>query len=445
MKEGEDKHRRPLGRLGGSDGLAFRLVRGGAISLLAKFAEAALSVLLLVILARGLNADALGIYAFALALASLLSVPARMGLPPLVVRETARGLSSGDWSAVRGLWRWAHIVALTLSLSAALAMAFWATRGGAEDASLRQTLLWGAALIPFLTLVGIRTAALQGLRHVVASVLADQVFRPAVLVCFVGGVVLSSATDLSPPIAMALTVLSALLAFLLGGWLLLRARPESMALAPHRYFPRLWLLAAWPMALTQGFQQINRHIDLILLGILATKTDVGLYRIAAQGALMVSLGLAALNMVIAPFMAQLHAKGEHLKLQKLVTRTAQASLLFAILAWVAFALLGEWLLITFFGAEFTPAFLPLLILGLGQVLNAGFGAVGLLLNMTGHERDVTKVVGFSAGANILLNLALVPFFGAIGAAIATSLSLLLWNVWLWRVVRKRLKIQSAAI
>ena len=86
----------------------------------------------------------------------------------------------------------------------------------------------------------------------------------------------------------------------MGAWLLYRYRPRELREAAPRYHHGAWFAAAWPMALTQGFHQINRHADVLLLGLLAAVVDVGVYRVAAQGALLVSLGLTALNMVVAP-------------------------------------------------------------------------------------------------------------------------------------------------
>jgi len=317
--------------------------------------------------------------------------------------------------------------------------------GVVQDEMLRRTLLWGVWLIPLRALIGIRSAALRGLRHVLAGIVPDQIVRPTLLVAFMSLALLVPAFELSPASAMGLTVLSALLVFLLGAWLLYRARPASLVAVAPIYQPRVWLAAAWPMALTQGFEQINRYADVLLLGLLAVTADVGVYRVAVQGAMLVSLGLTALNMVAAPFITRLHAQGEQHKLQKLVHRTAQGALAFALPAVLGFAAFGEWLLVNLFGAEFSAAYWPLLILAVGQLLNAGFGPTGLLLNMTGHERDVTRVVAVAAGMNVLLNLALIPLFGVIGAAVATSVSLVFWNIRLWFVVRWRLGIRSSAV
>lgn len=407
-------------------------------------AEVLLGLVLLVLLARGLGAEGLGVYAFVLALMTLLSFPPRMGLSPLIVRETARGQASGAWGPVRGLWRWAHGVALGLSVLVALGLGGVLVVAGIDDETLRSTLLWGVVLVPLLALLGIRAGALRGLRHVLAGILPGQVIRPGLTVLLVGLLMAVPGVALTPDLAMAMTVLAAVLAFALGTLWLYRVRPPEMVQATPEYDARGWFAAAWPMALTQGFQQVNRHVDLLLLGVLAASVDVGVYRTAAQGALLVGLGLTALNMVVSPYIARLYNQGEFHKLQKMARRTAQAALAFALPAVLAFALFGEWLLVTVFGPEFGAAWLPLLILGLGQVVNAGVGAAGQLLNMTGHERDVTRVVAVAAGLNVVLNLALIPLFGVAGAAAATSVSLVVWNVWLWFVVRQRLGIRCSA-
>lgn len=426
-------------------GLTEQLRRGGAGSLGAKCIEVCLGLLLAILLARLLGASGYGVYAFVFALASLASVPGLIGLPPLVVRETARGEIEGAWGVVRGVWCWANAVALGLSLLVFAAGLLALGLGSVQEQPLRDTFFLGLFLVPLLALAAIRSASLRGLRQVLAGIVPEQVVRPALMVLFLLGVMAWSSAELSPADAMGLMLVATLVAFLLGALLLRRYRPLAVATARPEIHGRTWFRAAWPMGLTQGFQQLNRYADVILLGILAVAADVGVYRVAAQGALLVSLGLTALNMVIGPFFARLYANEERQELQKLARRTAQAALGLGIPAFVLFALYGEWLLVTLFGPEFAGSYWPLLILASGQLANAGFGATGMLLNMTGHERDVTRVVAGAVGLNVALNLALIPLFGVIGAALATSVSLAFWNVWLWWLVQVRLGIRCSAI
>jgi O-antigen/teichoic acid export membrane protein len=94
---------------------------------------------------------------------------------------------------------------------------------------------------------------------------------------------------------------------------------------------------------------------------------------------------------------------------------------------------------------FEAGYPALVVLVLGQALNALAGSVGLLLVMTGHDGDVAKVSAGVAVLNITLNFALIPHFDMVGAAIASALSIVIWNFILVVVVRKRLKLNSSAI
>jgi O-antigen/teichoic acid export membrane protein len=96
-----------------------------------------------------------------------------------------------------------------------------------------------------------------------------------------------------------------------------------------------------------------------------------------------------------------------------------------------------------FGAEYESAYVPLVILCVGQLVNASMGSVGALLNMTGHERDTTKSILVAAVVNVALNLSLVPHWGIIGAAVATASTLTVWNLIMWHKVRARIGIEPS--
>jgi O-antigen/teichoic acid export membrane protein len=46
----------------------------------------------------------------------------------------------------------------------------------------------------------------------------------------------------------------------------------------------------------------------------------------------------------------------------------------------------------------------------------------------------------AAVLNVLLSLTLIPMFGINGAAVASAITLVAWNVLLWRTVRLKLGI-----
>jgi O-antigen/teichoic acid export membrane protein len=94
------------------------------------------------------------------------------------------------------------------------------------------------------------------------------------------------------------------------------------------------------------------------------------------------------------------------------------------------------LYLNLFGENYLSGRSALFILCVGQLVNAATGSVGVLLNMTGHERAMVISVGMSAGLNICLNIFLIPRWGIDGAAVATIISLTFVNLvkvrWAYR-------------
>jgi len=118
--------------------------------------------------------------------------------------------------------------------------------------------------------------------------------------------------------------------------------------------------------------------------------------------------------------------------------------LFIAAASVPFALIcilfGDPLLSTIFGAPYGEASLPLAILAAGQIVNVAVGSVGLILNMTGHERDVVVASVVASAGNLALNFALVPHLGMTGSACATTASTVVINIMMFWAVKRRLNI-----
>jgi O-antigen/teichoic acid export membrane protein len=249
---------------------------------------------------------------------------------------------------------------------------------------------------------------------------------------------------LSAPLAMALYVIAAGLAFGAGIWLLWRATPAEVSRSSPRFDNRAWLLSALPLAFIGGMQLINQQASILLQGFYLPDADIGIFRVATQVSNLASFGLLAINIVVAPRFAALNAQDNKPKLQRLVTRSAQVILVFNLAITAGFVLLGKPFLRILFGPSYVAAYLPLLILLGGQLVNSGVGSVGVLLNMTHHERETAKALALSALLNVALNLLLLPRLGILGSSIATALTLIIWNIMLWWAVRKRLGINSLA-
>lgn len=423
------------------------LVRGGAGSVIVAGITVFFGLAVAVVLARALGTEGYGVYSYVYALVLLLVIPAQFGLPTLVLRETAKAETNQQWGLMRGVWRWAGFVACTLSLIFAVVGGILAWRFADRFSTVQlATFGWGLLFIPMFALASLRGAALRGLRKVVQGQLPESVIRPTLLLSFIAAFSLLAGQHLRADTAMALHALAAALAFVLGAWMLARARPAQLANKPMpEYRTRQWVGSVIPFAMIAGMSVINTKTDIVMLGMFTTASDVGVYTVAAQGANLVAVGMTAVGMVTMPYFARFHASGDMARFQKLATTGARASLLLALPVVFAFLFFGRPILRLVFGAEYVAAYPALAILCGANLVHAGFGTVGPLLNMSGYERDTTKGIAIAAATNIVLNAALIPFFGMIGAAVATAITLVIWNIVLWLMVRHRLGVDSSSV
>jgi O-antigen/teichoic acid export membrane protein len=438
---------RRLFAAGRGDGLRAQLLRGGAGSVGLKLIHTALTVLIAVVLARTLGPDGYGVYAFVYALINVLALPATMGLPQLLVRETAKAKSRGDWGLMRGLWRWSSLATLVFALVIAggvlLVLAGFGDR--MSDARV-NTLLAGLVMVPLIALVRLRDGALRGLGHVVLGQLAENAIRPGLFILLLVAVALGSGLVLDATGAMALHVTAAGVAFIVGASLLQICRPRGVRERPAlSYHSRAWLSAAMPLALIAGFNLLNQWADVLILGIFRPDSEVGLYRVAAQGAMIIGIGVQAVSAALQPKIVELNDQAELQKLQALILLAARSIFAIGFVLFALYLLVGQLMLTFIFGSDFLSAYHPLLILSLGQLSGCLLGSVGSALVMLGYEKDTFFVIAFSAAINLLLNILLIPYFGADGAAWATALSLLVRGLAIYFATYWRTGIRNSVI
>ena len=419
------------------EGLKAQLLRGGVGSLGVSIAAKVVALLGAVILSRALGTHGYGIYAYALALVSLLAIPADFGLSTLVLRETAKAYASGAWGMMRGVWRFAALMNL-LGIAIVVVPAILIVLAIADrfTEEMRATLLLGFAAIPLIVLGKLRGAALRGLGKAVIGQLPELLIKNVLLVFFVLTFFAFPQVPFEAPIAMALNVAAAALAFLAGALLLYFARPTPLTAKPKPVYQlRHWMAALAPLALLPAVQYVKLHTDIVMLGMFRPAAEVGVYAVAAGGAALVAFGVDAVNKIVAPQFARLYENGDREKLQRLAVISARAGLALALPIALLCWLFGSHILEFVFGAGFGEGAAVLAVLTLGQVIHAATGMPGVLLIMSPHAGEALKANLLAAGANVLLNLMLIPPFGLMGACMATLITVLIWKISLWRIAQ----------
>jgi O-antigen/teichoic acid export membrane protein len=119
--------------------------------------------------------------------------------------------------------------------------------------------------------------------------------------------------------------------------------------------------------------------------------------------------------------SSLWADGRIGDLNRLASRVTRQILLLVVLLAVGLATLADTVLGLYYGPEFVAATLPLLILLPGTVAFAAARPLKAIAQGSGEMRTLLLAIGAAAALNLGLNALLIPLFGMVGAAVATSL------------------------
>jgi O-antigen/teichoic acid export membrane protein len=424
------------------------LLRGASASLMIRISGMALSWFSVVTLTRLLGVDGYGAYAFLLSAVMLLSLPATFGTPTLLVREVSAAQATRNWVRMRGaaLWsvRFSLVMSLPIAAAAIIVLLFFPQL---VPANLRAGLMWAAILIVLSPLTAIRGGILRGLHQVALGQAPEQIVRPLALIALLFLPMLWGHQIRDPGGAMAANVGAMVIAWLAGMAALAYFWPKEANSAKPEYEPQRWRASLIPLGLTNAMIVIDGEVGVLLLGLIASHTETGIFKGAVQFALLSSLGYTVVNVNVTPRIAAALSRqgaagtpGD--EVQRIVTRGSRLSVALCLPVVLVLIFFGPWAIPFILGSDFGDAWIPVVILCIGQLINAAFGSAPSVLNMSHNERS--NLIGFCAGLviNIVLTLILTPSFGATGAATATMVSVVLRNLILWRYAWVKLGIET---
>lgn len=418
-------------------GILRELAAGAGSGTVIMVANTVLSVASAILLARLLGVEGYGVYGFAIAVASILSVAAELGLPTLVVREAARATHNGDLGKLRGF-----VAVCACLILAATALIGAATYLVVEFASLELAPMERAALILVIPLVGLMASirfgagVLMGMRRLVAAQVVGELLPPLLFFCGIAILATAIPTIATPQSILILQIAISLMVVLSCLFLLRSLASRSAALAPTPM--QSILKAGWPFLLIGSALLINQQIGTVVIGALIGTAEVGYFRVASQGAAFSTFGVLVLTKVAAPYFAQLHEAGDYPSMARLFAATRWLGFASCLVALAIFAIAGEWLIAISFGPDFIEAAPLLVVLTCGFAGNAFFGPVGALLSMSGHEAYSARVLWAVAVATTIGSVLGAKIAGVMGVAVVMAAATTFYHLLLRRVVRRHL-------
>ncbi|MGV8932445.1 MAG: lipopolysaccharide biosynthesis protein [Luteimonas sp.] len=386
-----------------------------------KLCSTGLSFVLFLALARTTTPDDFARVALALVWVALGSAIVSMSMPAVLVRFVPAQLAQGQMSHVKGIVIFTLAGTAMLSTLVALS-AFGFISLGLPGLSAEQVHYYQAAsvlLVPSVLLL-VLTGLLQGLNRVLAAELMANLLRPVLMLTMLAGLWWGHRSNLPASWVLRAYLASngvVLVACAAYTW---RALPLPVRGAAPVFTPRVWSSASLGFAGVMVAAAVNERVDLMMMGLTASKSEVAIYAVAARFLQPVVIAIGAATTVLIPSLLEQLASGSDARRVSLMLRgTARTMLSVAVLALFGLWLIAPWLL-GLFGPHYHSALRPLLILVCGQVAASVFGPAVAVAAFTGRPHVAVLSLCLGITINGALNLGLVPRWGASGAAFATA-------------------------
>jgi O-antigen/teichoic acid export membrane protein len=168
--------------------------------------------------------------------------------------------------------------------------------------------------------------------------------------------------------------------------------------------------------------------DTMLLGYFHDTVAVAHYKVILPAARFNKLVMTSFAILFTPLAARLFAKKDFKGINDLYWQTAVwlGVLSFPLFA-VTFAL-ADPLTIFLYGERYADSGLYLQLISFAYYFNIVLGFNGLTLKVLGKVRYVVIINTIAVVSNLILNFMLIPPYGALGATIATAISMIIHNI-----------------
>lgn len=399
------------------------LRRDASLAFVLRVAGAGLAYLLQILLARSIGEHGYGIFAFAWIWVIVLGRAGTFGFGESVVRFLPRYEQHKLPGAARAfLSSSRRIVAAGSILMALLAVAILQV----SSAFLTSQYIWPLTLAMLCLPLFAAQELYEGIARAkgwnMLALVPVYVLRPVFILTAFAVFVLAGAAPTAEVAILA--VVSALIAANLVQVFLVERRLRRACRKPRAPAAAgcLWFKASLPLFMVHWCEEMLTNSDMLVLGFLVEPDQLAVYFAATKTLILAAFVPFAVGVVIGRRFSMHKADGDMEGL-RLTARAAAAWTFWPTVAAVSLILALGYPMLWMFGSAFTQGYPILVVLGAGFVLRAAFGQAEDLLIMLGHQRVSLYTAIAALAANLALNIILIPKFGLVGAAVATSITI----------------------
>lgn len=400
--------------------LADQISQGLKATFTARIIDIAANGILMVILARYLlTPDQYGLLYIAISVVGVASMFGTLGLPSAVAKYVTE-YNQKDSSQVPQILQTSLIYLLVLSVITAITLVITSSPLSRiiHNETLAPLLVVGAIYVLFKSVHQYLVSIFQALNRVSLSALITSTNAVGRLFF----VVALTLFGLGTTGALTGYVVGFALSVAVGGWILYWNYYRSMPTAEtiEEGLVRRMLEYSIPLTATRGASVLDKKVDTVLIGALANPAAAGFYTIAKQISGASTSVASSLGFTISPAFGDDKAGDRLDRAARLYETSLEHILLLYIPGAIGLILVAESLIQQLFGPEYAQAATVVQVFSIYILVNAVTRVTSDGLDFLGRARDRAIIKTTMAVTNFFLNLLLIPFYGAIGAAAATA-------------------------
>lgn len=423
----------PSGDRPGGHGVTAKHIRGSTLFVFGRGLSMVANFLVQVLIVRYLPTEAYGAFTYALSFVNLGETLVTLGIDRAVGRFLPIYEERGQWGRLFGT------IGLVLGTIAGLGLMLVVLVVGLQGVLL-GVLIDDARAVGLVVILAV-LAPIQALDTVLTAMFA--VFASPRTI-FVRRYLLTPALRIT--IAMLLIAGGLGVEFLAWGYVatgvigvsvygvVLITLMRRRGLLVHLQGTRLELPAAelyaytLPLLTTDLVYLLMNTSDAIILGAFHGVDAVASLRVVQPLAGLNQIVVSSFTLLFTPAAARLFAREDRAGMRELYWQTAIWIAVFSFPLFVITTSLAYPVTTTLYEQRYADSALVLALLAVGRYVDAALGFNGLTLRVFGNMRAVVGVNLVAAATNLGLNLALIPPFGALGAAASIALTLVTYNI-----------------
>jgi len=415
------------------------LLKGSSISLFLKVLGMFLGYLAMLFVTNNYGAKEWGIYSLCFAILSICSLLPKFGFDNSLVRIISELNAFKNTNEIKKVITKSIVIATVLSLAVIVLINSFAEYISSvllKNQEIRDYIKIISFTIAPVVCIAIVSAFFQALKKMAPHILFQTTLINFFFLIFL---VLSYWQKLEVRVFdlyFLSTSLSLITAVLFLIYSIKKTKSQTLPVKTINYGYAKIVGTSFPMLMSNSIALLMGWSDIIVLSYYKSASDIGIYDATLRLATISTISLIAINAIATPKFVEFYSKNDLIGLKDTVQKSTKL-IFFTSTPLLFIIILFSKKILGFFGDEFVVGYLALTYLCVSRFVNAISGSVGYIMQMTDRQKTFQNVLIIALIINLLLNLILIPKYSYEGAAIASAIAMVFWNLTLVAIIKKR--------